>query len=132
MSTPMRRTRSGCCARAATGQAAVVLARPAMKLRRLMGVAPWAERNTLAHHGTTTAECGTAKALMSALGQKRTLGKARLMSALPAKADIADRGPTRPFHSFLISTDRESCRDPRGHSHRQVWRRVRRPRRWSR
>src|SRR5215470_8521438 len=88
MSTPMRRTRSGCCARAATGQAAVVLARPAMKLRRLMGVAPWAEGNTLAHHGTTTAQCGTAKALMSALGQKRTSKHVQSMSALPPKADI--------------------------------------------
>jgi len=68
----MRRMRSGCCARATSDQAAVVLARPAMKLRRLMGFAPWAEGNTLAHHGTTTAQCGTAKALMSALGQKQT------------------------------------------------------------
>src|SRR5215469_5617702 len=40
----MRRTRSGCCARAATGQAAVVLARPAMKLRLLMGAAPLGRR----------------------------------------------------------------------------------------
>src|SRR5215472_15164652 len=81
----------GCCANAATGQAAVVLARPAMKLRRLMGVAPWAEGNTLAHHGTTTAQCGTAKALMSALGQKRTFEHVRAMSALPPKADIRCR-----------------------------------------
>jgi hypothetical protein len=44
MSTPMRRTRSGCCALAATGQAAVELARPAMKLRRFMGVAPGPEK----------------------------------------------------------------------------------------
>jgi hypothetical protein len=29
--------------------------------------------------------------LMSALGQKRTLGDVRLMSALPPKADIAQR-----------------------------------------
>jgi hypothetical protein len=28
---------------------------------------------------------------MSALGQKQTLGKVRLMSALPPKADIAER-----------------------------------------
>jgi hypothetical protein len=42
----------------------------------------------LAHHGTTTAECGTAKALMSALGQKRTLVRVHMMSALPPKADM--------------------------------------------
>jgi hypothetical protein len=36
------------------------------------GRCPSAEGNTLAHHGTSTAQCGTAKALMSALGQKRT------------------------------------------------------------
>jgi hypothetical protein len=38
-----------------------------MKLRRLMGVAPWAEGNTVAQHRTTTVQCGTAKGLMSAL-----------------------------------------------------------------
>jgi hypothetical protein len=74
-----------------------VLARPAMKLRRLMGVAPWAERNTLAHHGTTTAPCGTAKALMSALGQKRTLEDLQAMSALPPKADMDQHGPDVRF-----------------------------------
>jgi len=35
---------------------------PAMKLRRVMGVAPWVEGNTLAHHGTSTAQYATAKA----------------------------------------------------------------------
>ena len=59
-----------------------------MKWRRLMGVAPWAEGNTLAHHGTTTVQCGTAKALMSALGQKQTSDQVRAMSALPPKADM--------------------------------------------
>jgi hypothetical protein len=62
-----------------------------MKLRRLMGVAPWAEGNTLAHHGTTTGAVRIAKALMSALGQKRTLPRVQTMSALPPKADIAGR-----------------------------------------
>jgi hypothetical protein len=48
-----------------------MLTRPAMKLRRLMGVA-LRPSNTLAQHRTTTVQCGTAKGLMSALGQKRT------------------------------------------------------------
>ena len=36
MSTPMRRTRSACCARAASGQAAAVPPRNVMNSRRLM------------------------------------------------------------------------------------------------
>jgi hypothetical protein len=32
-------------------------------------------------------------AVMSALGQKQTLGKVRLMSALPPEGDIAERDP---------------------------------------
>jgi Terminase small subunit len=36
VSTPMRRMRSGCCARAASGHAAAAPPRSAMKLRRLM------------------------------------------------------------------------------------------------
>jgi hypothetical protein len=59
-----------------------------MKLRRLMGVAPWAEGNTLAHHGTTTGAVRIAKALMSALGQKQTSDWRPLMSAIHPKADI--------------------------------------------
>ena len=38
---PMRRIRSGCCARAASGHAAAP-PRSAMKLRRLMQIARWA------------------------------------------------------------------------------------------
>jgi hypothetical protein len=67
-----------------------MLARPATKLRRLMGVA-LGQSNTLAHHRTTTVQCGTAKGLMSALGQKQTSDWQPLMSALPPKADIAGR-----------------------------------------
>jgi hypothetical protein len=47
--------------------------------------------HTPAHHGTTV-QCGTAKELMSEMGQKRTLRHARLMSALPPKADISQPG----------------------------------------
>jgi hypothetical protein len=46
--TRIRRTRWSCCARAARGQAIATLARPAIKLRRLMGVA-LGPSNTLAH-----------------------------------------------------------------------------------
>jgi hypothetical protein len=80
----------GCCARVASGQAAVVLARPAMKLRRLMGVA-LRPGNTLAQHRTTTVQCGTAKGLMSAMGQKQTSLGVRTMSALPPKAEVAQQ-----------------------------------------
>jgi hypothetical protein len=38
-----------------------------------------------------TVLCGTAKGLMSALGQKRTLKCFHPMSALPPKADIDER-----------------------------------------
>jgi hypothetical protein len=39
-STPTRRTRSLCCPRAASGQAAAALSRSVMKSRRLMSVPP--------------------------------------------------------------------------------------------
>jgi hypothetical protein len=57
-------------------------------LRRLMGVA-LQPSNTLAHHRTTTVQYGTAKGLMSALGQKQTCRPEIAMSALPPKADIS-------------------------------------------
>jgi hypothetical protein len=50
---------------------------------------------------------------MSALGQKRTLGKARLMSALPPKADIAEGD----WHvRFVPKADILRCSKKRGYS----------------
>ena len=58
---------------------------------------------------------------MSALGQKQTLGKVRLMSALPPKADIR----TQPRIAFcwagkLIDIDRGSPTGPATPNHRLV------------
>ena len=91
-----------------------MLARPATKLRRLMGVA-LGQSNTLAHHRTTTVQCGTAKGLMSALGQKQTLHRSNVMSALPPKADIVGRnGDVR----FVPEAD--SCTAANGHIQRRT------------
>jgi hypothetical protein len=67
------------------GQAAVALASPHERC-------PGAGGNILAHHRTTTSQCGTAIAPTSALGQKQTSHWVRAMSALPPKADIRQRG----------------------------------------
>jgi hypothetical protein len=58
-----------------------------MKLRGLMGVA-LEPSNTLTHRRTTVVQCGIAKRLMSALGQKQTSRPEISMSALLPKADI--------------------------------------------
>jgi hypothetical protein len=64
--------------------------------------------NTLAHHRTTTVQCGIAKRLMSALGQKRILKRFHPMSALPPKADIAGR----QFHvRFVPKAEVGRCLD---------------------
>ena len=54
MSTPIRRTRSPCCARAASGPTSAVLPRSAMNSRRLMEASPPAETSEqlrLSHRG---------------------------------------------------------------------------------
>src|SRR6516165_10228397 len=87
MSTPMRRVRSGCCARAARGHPAAAPPTSVMNSRRLTGrplkqrVLPYHAEGCIVHHG----KFGL---LMSALGQKRTFEYVRAMSALPPKADI--------------------------------------------
>src|SRR5262249_9780264 len=97
--TPIWRSRSKCCAPAASGHATDELAIPLTKSRRRISApqgsgarrypldyirdlrpAKWGLGLSL--HGTNPGP------LMSALGQKRTLGDLGLMSALPPKADI--------------------------------------------
>jgi len=60
MSTPTRRTRSGCCARAASSQPVATLPMRVMNSRRLMG-SPQSEDRTLAHRYGNAALCSTAK-----------------------------------------------------------------------
>src|SRR6516165_5856802 len=87
MSTPMRRVRSGCCARAARGHPAAAPPTSVMNSRRLTGrplkqrVLPYHAEGCIVHHG----KFGL---LMSALGQKQTSRHLQPMSALPPKADI--------------------------------------------
>jgi hypothetical protein len=58
-------------------------------LRRFMGFAPEPRTKTLARHGTTIVQCGTANGPMSVMGQKRTFRNVQPMSALPPNADIS-------------------------------------------
>src|SRR5215831_2949652 len=57
VNTPMRRIRSPCCARAASGQTATLLPRSAMNSRRLMGAYPKAK-----DHEPIIARCVAQKA----------------------------------------------------------------------
>src|SRR5215467_1809201 len=101
MSTPTRRTAPTCCACAASGHATADPAIPVMKSRRRIAFpkAGTTPIRTRLQQGFATDEMGfrgyfarqQLKAVMSALGQKQTLGKAQLMSALPPKADIRRR-----------------------------------------
>jgi len=71
-----------------------VLLKSLMNSRRLMGFTPLAENHLRASLIRTWSDGhaphrSMSSGLMSALGQKQTLGKVRPMSALPPKADIA-------------------------------------------
>src|SRR6516164_1350030 len=95
---PSRRIRSACCARAASGHAAAAPQRSMMNSRRSMGF-PRAEGHAgqlKEYHILDRELCGRwhlgGPQLMSALGQKQTLGRARRMSALPPKADMDQQG----------------------------------------
>src|SRR6516225_7158863 len=82
---PIRRTRSGCCARAASGHTAAPQT-IVMKSRRLIA-SPEAQTE---HRNCSNWRARRGRnAAMSALGQNRTFGNVRAMSALPQKADIA-------------------------------------------
>jgi hypothetical protein len=83
-----------CCARAVSDHATTVLLKSLMNSRRLMGFTPLAENHLRASLIRTWSDGhaphrSMSSGLMSALGQKQTLGKVRPMSALPPKADIA-------------------------------------------
>src|SRR6516225_2200167 len=81
---PIRRTRSGCCARAASGHTAAPQT-IVMKSRRLIA-SPEAQTE---HRNCSNWRARRGRnAAMSALGQKQTLGRVCVMSALPPKADI--------------------------------------------
>jgi len=69
---------------------------------------------------------------MSALGQKRTLEHVRVMSALPPKADIAERPPwfkpiallaARRWHDELVASA-AALRDPRAIAKLQILRQT--------
>ena len=87
----MRRMRSGCCARATSGQAAVVLARPAMKLRLLMGVAPgrrqypstsWNNYSAVRYRKSADLRFGSKADILGDSGHVRFTPKSRHSSAL--------------------------------------------------
>src|SRR6516225_9736895 len=79
-STPIRRTRSPCCANASSGHAAAEPAITLINSRRLT-LEPYHTAGAVVHHSKF-------RWLMSALGQKRTSEYVWAMSALPPKADI--------------------------------------------
>ena len=87
ISTPMRRMRSACCARATIGHVAAALPRRVMNSRRLM-----CPLRTCSKQGLKPSTLRTGGELqsgpMSALGQKRTCAAQNSMSALPPKADM--------------------------------------------
>src|SRR6516165_7779406 len=84
---PIVRTLVGCCARAASGHAAVAPPTSVMNSRRLTSWSikqrglPYHAIDCIVHHGKFWLP-------ISALGQKRTLWWVEAMSALPPKADI--------------------------------------------
>ena len=95
MSDPTRYTLDGLCAVTASGQTAAALLRSMINSRRLMAspaprttsgikssITFWVEKRAVPHERL---------ALMSALGQNQTSAHVRVMSALPPKADIAER-----------------------------------------
>jgi hypothetical protein len=88
----MRRMRSGCCARAASGRAAAAPPRSVMNCRLCM--CPLRTRREQGLKPSTLRSGGEWQSgPMSALGQKRTSAPQQVMSALPSKADMC--GATR-------------------------------------
>src|SRR5262249_19522267 len=84
MMIPSRRIRSPCCARTVSGHTAAEPAMALMKSRRLIAY----PEDKQCYRQTLVPWKGSR---MSALGQKRTFRYLRPMSALPPKADIAER-----------------------------------------
>ena len=97
---------AGCCARAASGQAAAELTTP-MKSRRRIAFPKVKLRDLVLQlqQGFATGEMGfrgslhgsKPELLMSALGQKQTFRNVRAMSALPPIADIGTQSPNVRF-----------------------------------
>src|SRR5215469_274735 len=96
---PMRRIRSSCCARAARGHATAEPATTLIKSRRRIAFHKTQGLRRLAmrlQQDFATGGMGfrlklhgsNPKPLMSALGQKRTLGNVASMSAIPPNTDI--------------------------------------------
>src|SRR5262249_7379542 len=84
ISTPMRRTRSLCCARAASGHVAAA-PRIVMNSRRLIAAPEVREHRS---NACVSSERGKRMPRMSALGQKQTYAVQKGMSALPPKATL--------------------------------------------
>src|SRR5262249_311624 len=86
----------GCCARAASGHATLVLLKSLMNSRRLMASPAPRTRSGIQKTSTFLDRelCRSSHpnriATMSALGQKQTSKQVHAMSALPPKADIAE------------------------------------------
>jgi hypothetical protein len=111
ISTPISRVRSICCARAESGHAMAEQATTLIKSRRRIAFlkaqdcADYCSQRIRLQQGFATSEMGfgvclhssNLEPLMSALGQKRTSQSVRPMSALPPKADIADRAQSIVF-----------------------------------
>ena len=81
----MRRIRSGCCARAASGARAAAPPRSVMNSRRLMGSIPgWAIRSIM-----LAAFYGSVSGSTSGIGTKRTCRWRSGMSAFGVTADMS-------------------------------------------
>src|SRR6266511_3086341 len=106
MSTPMRRTRSPCCARAASGHEAAAPAMVVMNSRRLMAFPSHVEDHILLHRRRNAALCVTAK-----LARQTTLwvktGKARTEQMFSGLAPIADVSE-QCRHLRVVATSRHS------------------------
>ena len=102
MTTPMRRARSGCCARAVSGHAAAP-PRSVMNARRLMGAYPrpkgsadysrsrsgWVSR-------IATKECAAAGAMMRSRPAGQPIYSARCLGGLPSKYVESEKGSGPP------------------------------------
>jgi hypothetical protein len=85
MSTPMRRIRSSCCARAASGHTTAALPMSVMKSRRLMGAYPKAKITTdYSSFGVGRWRASQQKKRrMTAWGHTRSIGDVGPVSGLP-------------------------------------------------
>jgi hypothetical protein len=85
------------------------------------GRCPRVEDNTLAQHGTTTVQCGTAKGLMSALGQKQDIRAAHRDVRFTPKSGHRSAGRQCPLCAKSGLMQCSNFRYSITPSHRREW-----------